>query len=737
MDALSAEFIELGRALADAELYSKAYEVFLVAITRNPALAIPHYTEVRELLEKYNTELVLRQRMEDIFTNFEKVMKIYPADENLLNDIGKYLFKYEYYNEACNHFAKVLHMNSRHVMAEKNLNSVKNVLVERWHFRMLNDNLRNEAYRQAIKGEIIANRDKVIDVGTGTGLLAIYAYEGGANNIVACDGSRVMTEIARKIIAKNRLNEVIHLLNKMSTAMDKSDLKTSHNPSGEATILITEMFDAGLFGEHVLQMLMHAWPTLLHKQARIIPHSAEFFISGAQCNNLNMKYQMSSQAKTTLNLENENIHVLALDETYDCEDVHLQRNIKYLTDPQSVLTVNFNDLKDVEMHLNRTEPYGVDLKVIHDGTMNIVIGWFNLYLSDTITITTNPISEFRANAWQQAVFFDELPRTVKDGDSLKLEFFMNGGHFTLKQSTDAKITRVSPEIVRFVNDKDYIDLIISTIPVASVYLCQIADITQIRIVDLCPFPIFGMLMMKRGASSLICCAKNKGDKIFFIHVFKQNGIPLTNITILLGNDWTIEDFRGEKYHAIFTHILELGGDIDTRLRTIAVKLKTHHLHNSGLYMPAEVGIVGELISSRWLDINNKLYDVNVSRFKMAEYVNQFKVSINYFVDISTLKYVTLSEPTMISAYSEGLAYETTSVIKDGFANAILCTYRIELMNNIKTISTNRPNSFMDGMLFMTKSKPLAVGLIARIIYCRDEEGAFKLAFDVTGIADQD
>lgn len=722
MDHLSADFIELARALRGAELYSKAYEVFLATVTRNPELADQHCVEVRDLLEILNHELAGCGRTEDIFDNFEKAMRVYPHSHNLLNDIGKYLYKYGFYKEAWAHFARVLHLNPHRVMAEKNLNSLKNLLVERWHFRMLNDNLRNEAYRQAIK-ELNPRKDKVIDVGTGTGLLAIYACEAGAKDILACDGSETMTELAYNILLKNKLTNDIKIVNKMSTSMDSQDLK------GHATLLLMEMFDAGLFGEHVLQMLQHAWPALLSEQARVIPKGAEFFIAGAQCNHLNMKYQLSTEAKKLLNLDKKSIHVLAPDETYDCEDVHLQKDIKYLTEPQSVLRVNFNDFNDIEMHLNRTEPYGVKLNATEGGIINTFIGWFNLYLSETITITTDPRSDTRANAWQQAVFFDELPRTVKEGDTFKLEFLMNLGRFKLKPSSNAKITRVSPEIVRFLNDVDYMRVITSGIPMACVYLGQIVDMSQISIADLCPFPVFGMLLMKRGASSLLCCAKNEHDKKFILEVFKKNGISLTNVTVLLGSDWTVKHLRDEKYHAVFAHFVELGGDIDTRLKDIAAKLKEHHLHIGGLFMPANLWIVGQLVSSRWLDINNLLYDVNVSKFSMAEIVNKYSVNMNYFVDFSTLTHESLTDSVKICLYPEGSSIQgsTTPVTKDGFANAILCSYEIELMQDLKTVNTSRPNSFVDGMLFMMRSRQsLVTGDIVRLLQFKDEEGAIKL-----------
>ena len=55
----------------------------------------------------------------------------------------------------------------------------KNASVDRWHFRMLNDNFRNLAYQQAIENAVrrIPNCS-VLDIGGGTGILSIYAGKG-------------------------------------------------------------------------------------------------------------------------------------------------------------------------------------------------------------------------------------------------------------------------------------------------------------------------------------------------------------------------------------------------------------------------------------------------------------------------------------------------------------------------------------------------------------------------------
>lgn len=722
-DRLAQEYIAFARQLSSNGSYIKAFDFYMMAFDKSPDSKGAHEHEFRVVMSKINEVLVATNKMEDIFNNFAKVLDAFPDNTYFLNELAKYLFKYAFYEESWFHFQKALFLDSSFVNAEKNLNSLKNLLVERWHFRMLNDRTRNEAFRTAIHQTLIPIKDSVLDLGTGTGLLAMYASELKPMGVTACDGSEVMKRLADMITQDNGYEQII-VVNKLSTTMDYKDI------GGKRSLVIMELFDAGLFGEHVLETMSHAWEYLISVVGRVIPSKAEFFIMGANSDYLNRRYQLCSSIKSILNVSTLNVHVITDQETYDCEDVHLlEEDIKYLTEPQSVVTIDFNNPPEIQDMMKRTEPYEIELKVTSNGVINAYIGFFNLYLTENITITTDPLSKMRANAWQQAVFYDNVPKTVKENDIVDVEFLINSGKLTMLPEFECHITRISEETLRFLNDTEYINVISGCIGMACVYLGQMTDISQINVIDLCPFPMFGLLLLKRGIQSLICCAKTESDKHFFKKVFKANDITLSKVTILVGNDWSQDVLKDEKYHAIFCNIFELCGEIDLQSKEIAQHLKQNHLLQGGLFMPANIKLVCQIVQSDWLNINNRVFDENVSNYRVAEYLNKYQVTQNFCIDFAHLKFTPLSEPCVVGLYDSPIGAEIVNVplINDGVASGILCWYNIELMEDLNEISTNRKYSFIDGLVFIPDHDVfLCNGETANLLHCVDPDGSFKI-----------
>jgi predicted nicotinamide N-methyase len=148
--------------------------------------------------------------------------------------------------------------------------------VPHWHSAMLADQARNEAFDHAIRNAVTPD-NVVLDIGTGSGLLAMMAARAGAAKVVACEAHTALAETAKEIIAANGFGDVVQVIGKPSTELDPaSDL------SGGADLIIAEVFSDDLLNEGALATMLHARKSLGRPAARIIPARASVRIALAQ-----------------------------------------------------------------------------------------------------------------------------------------------------------------------------------------------------------------------------------------------------------------------------------------------------------------------------------------------------------------------------------------------------------------------------------------------------------------------
>jgi len=71
-----------------------------------------------------------------------------------------------------------------------------------WHFYMLRDEMRIAAYDAALR-RAVTSESRVLEIGTGTGILAMMAARAGARSVVTCEMTPAIATQAAAIIAQN------------------------------------------------------------------------------------------------------------------------------------------------------------------------------------------------------------------------------------------------------------------------------------------------------------------------------------------------------------------------------------------------------------------------------------------------------------------------------------------------------------------------------------------------------
>jgi type II protein arginine methyltransferase len=181
---------------------------------------------------------------------FQQAVKVLPSHPELLTNFGSFLFKQNQTERTERLFRTALESDPHFLTAEDRLENLSSALVERWHFSMLNDVFRNNCFESAICSRVREGCSTVLDIGTGTGILD-GQEEAWAERVYAWEASEVKAVTAKDVLVNKVEGEWVRLIHKLSLDMDM-------DVPEKMTLLVTETFDSGLLGEHVLETMLHA-----------------------------------------------------------------------------------------------------------------------------------------------------------------------------------------------------------------------------------------------------------------------------------------------------------------------------------------------------------------------------------------------------------------------------------------------------------------------------------------------
>ena len=136
--------------------------------------------------------------------------------------------------------------------------------VHSWHFSIVRDEARNKAYDTALRSAIFPGCT-VLEIGTGTGLLAMMAARAGAARVVTCEADPAIAAAARANVAANGFADRVTVVNKHSSLVELADV------GGPADILVSEIVSNDLLSEGTLPAHEDAVPRLLKPGGAVIP----------------------------------------------------------------------------------------------------------------------------------------------------------------------------------------------------------------------------------------------------------------------------------------------------------------------------------------------------------------------------------------------------------------------------------------------------------------------------------
>lgn len=129
-----------------------------------------------------------------------------------------------------------------------NITTLKNKHIQQY-LSMIGDKWRNEFFHTALLKH--APGKVVLDVGTGTGILAFYALKAGASFVYAVEGQQEKAKIAEKVLSSKFDRNRFKVIN----ANFWSDEIDNQIPKGVIDVLVTETVGPGLFDGGMI----HTW----------------------------------------------------------------------------------------------------------------------------------------------------------------------------------------------------------------------------------------------------------------------------------------------------------------------------------------------------------------------------------------------------------------------------------------------------------------------------------------------
>lgn len=271
-----------------------------------------------------------------------------------------------------------------------------------WHFGMMNDTPRNRAFEQALRRTIRPGM-RVLEIGAGSGLLAMMAARAGAAHVTSCEMVPEVAEVARQIVARNGFADRVTIVNGSSF-----ELEVGVELPARCDALVAEVLSSDVVGEGAIAALADARRRLLVPGAPLIPDRAFAMAALVASKGLDPWFSVGTVEGFDLSPFNRfSMRKVLLPTAFPAADY-----IELLSAERAVLSLDFHADQPVESEQQ------VDFTVTAPGRCIGILQWLKISLSDGITHENHPLHHSGASAWSVFIHRFAHPIEVRAGETV-------------------------------------------------------------------------------------------------------------------------------------------------------------------------------------------------------------------------------------------------------------------------------------------------------------------------------
>jgi SAM-dependent methyltransferase len=267
------------------------------------------------------------------------------------------------------------------------------------HSDMIYDEERVHRYSEAINKQV-KEEDIVVDIGTGTGLLAFLTIRAGAKRVHAIERS-VALKWAKKLAEHHGLSDKIIFYN--------GDSRNVELPE-KVDVVLTETIGHMAFEEGMVESIFDAKSRFLLPDGKIIPQKVNLKVAPICEENI---YRSCIECwKTTWGIDYSLLREDAVKACYLTEITDRE----LMAVPQNIFSVDFVRNNDLPT-LSGTRSF----RTLRDGRINGAVFWFDAFLAPNICLSSGP---WKRTHWLQCFAPIENPISVIAGDELRVDVDM-------------------------------------------------------------------------------------------------------------------------------------------------------------------------------------------------------------------------------------------------------------------------------------------------------------------------